>query len=715
MSDRGLSYYFKTEEEREAIRREELRIQRMKQRAQINAEAIGLELEYQRELDVKQRQQEEEERREYEEKAERDRREFEEALAEEQRYYAEQLEEERQAHEEEMFEKKEAARKLAEREAVSLCYNHKGEKILGIYDGELKNGLPTGYGILHCDDGDRYEGEFALGRFNGYGKSIRENGDIRYEGDYKAGLFNNQGTYYYLSMDKQGRKYYKGGFVNGKRAGKGELVWNNGTVYIGNFVDNEMSGSGIMKWPNGDVYEGEFKAGKRNGIGKYTSATGSMYKGSWLDGKRCGKGVITHPNGESFDCLWQNDVAVTGKIKLFSSQSCVYHGEIRDGKKDGFGISYFEDGSIQYEGEWKNNLWWGKGKEYDRNGKLVKEGSFVSGELHGEQCNLYHYVGSELAYSQHGRFEKNTFKYGTCKEGEYTAVGSFDPTTNRVKNAKIFKNNQLIIEGNINNDSIIVHYEDTAYSCVRCYRYSSSTFIGENNDSCVRLSIFSGVLSDKRDKCIGIGSLYIYKGEVVNDLYTFLSSEKIIAFVKDGSAYYEINKHTNVGKLYFDASTSNYANYCLPVNDGAHMLLEGQFVDYIPNGECVITDHHDSYRWKWKETAYFRNGIRNGKFIWRKKDKEDKNAEQQISGEYIDGRLVDVAKIKYVNDAIVEEYAGHIDQFGEPNGLGVMKFIHYDDSTNSATYGIWNGIGCEQEMSYLSYKLKSILDKPNLL
>ena len=54
------------------------------------------------------------------------------------------------------------------------------------------------------------------------------------------------------------------------------------------------------------------------------------------------------------------------------------------------------------------------------------------------------------------------------------------------------------------------------------------------------------------------------------------------------------------------------------------------------------------------------------------------------------GKIVDWAKIKYLNNAIVEEYIGHIDKHGDPNGLGIMKLVHYDDSIRDITYGLWD-------------------------
>lgn len=109
------------------------------------------------------------------------------------------------------------------------------------------------------------------------------------------------------------------------------------------------------------------------------------------------------------------------------------------------------------------------------------------------------------------------------------------------------------------------------------------------------------------------------------------------------------------------------------------------------------------------------NGYRDGAFQWHKIDVDDRSDEQIIFGEYRQGKIVDWAKIKYLNNAIVEEYVGHIDKHGEPNGLGIMKLVHYDDSIRDITYGLWNGISCEKSIPYIWYKLCLLFDKHNLI
>ena len=54
------------------------------------------------------------------------------------------------------------------------------------------------------------------------------------------------------------RVYYKGGFKNNKKKGKGELFLTNNIIcsYKGEFVDEKFEGHGEIIYSNGDKYSG---------------------------------------------------------------------------------------------------------------------------------------------------------------------------------------------------------------------------------------------------------------------------------------------------------------------------------------------------------------------------------------------------------------------------------------------------------------------------
>ena len=64
-----------------------------------------------------------------------------------------------------------------------------------------------------------------------------------------------------------------------------------------------------------------------------------------------------------------------------------YEGDIKEGKREGYGKYYYSTGDI-YEGEFKNNLKNGKGK-YIYCNKDIYEGDYKNGKIHGNGKYIY--------------------------------------------------------------------------------------------------------------------------------------------------------------------------------------------------------------------------------------------------------------------------------------------------------------------------------------
>jgi hypothetical protein len=109
-------------------------------------------------------------------------------------------------------------------------------------------------------------------------------------------------------FDRSGDPYqYTGPERNGKPHGTGTAIYENGDRYEGGFVDGKMQGRGIYSWTSGARYEGE-----------------------WFDDEMQGQGKYRFRNGK------------------------VYVGELRGSKMHGYGRYYETDGSLSYEGQWRD-------------------------------------------------------------------------------------------------------------------------------------------------------------------------------------------------------------------------------------------------------------------------------------------------------------------------------------------------------------------------
>ena len=62
---------------------------------------------------------------------------------------------------------------------------------------------------------------------------------------------------------------------------------------------------------------------------------------------------------------------------------------MKDGKRDGKGISYFGNGNKSYDGEWKDNMWNGKGTLYYYSGDKLYDGEWKDGKRDGKGIEYF--------------------------------------------------------------------------------------------------------------------------------------------------------------------------------------------------------------------------------------------------------------------------------------------------------------------------------------
>lgn len=100
----------------------------------------------------------------------------------------------------------------------------------------------------------------------------------------------------------------------GKRHGRGEYGYNDGSKYIGTWDNDRINGEGTSWYPNGNKYTGEWTNGKINGKGTIYLASGDKYIGDWKDGRRHGNGSYFYHDGDRYDGEWRNDERVSRAV-----------------------------------------------------------------------------------------------------------------------------------------------------------------------------------------------------------------------------------------------------------------------------------------------------------------------------------------------------------------------------------------------------------------
>jgi len=198
------------------------------------------------------------------------------------------------------------------------------------YEGEVKQGVPNGFGKAIYSNGGMVEGFFKEGIPSGSVRKIHSTGAV-YEGKMSNHFPNGPGTF----TDDKGKNFkveeWRNGDMYGKaiitalngkvlfngnldknaRVGQGELTDELGTShYVGTFVNNLMSGKGILKKNNGYIYDGEFLKNVEHGQGTLTTVDGRKIIGTFANGKPDGNCTLISDNGRQIKTIWKNGVKV---------------------------------------------------------------------------------------------------------------------------------------------------------------------------------------------------------------------------------------------------------------------------------------------------------------------------------------------------------------------------------------------------------------------
>lgn len=225
----------------------------------------------------------------------------------------------------------------------------------------MKEGVRDGEGVLEWSNGDKYEGEFKNGLRHGHGVLIECKGSRRYEGQWVLSQKEGKGTETFANGDK-----YVGDFSADVYNGQGELRTKGG-VYTGHFKDGLRDGIGLMQFKSNCRYEGHWQRGRFHGRGLYIWSDGRKYEGNWENGERNGMGILTLTNGEKYGKHLIFIASEPPILALFHIISltllccnvlhCTVYGtdgSFVNNKMHGAGWWKFAHGKVR-PGEWKND------------------------------------------------------------------------------------------------------------------------------------------------------------------------------------------------------------------------------------------------------------------------------------------------------------------------------------------------------------------------
>ena len=169
-----------------------------------------------------------------------------------------------------------------------------------LYMGQFKNGKINGYGCLFEDRCLIYDGQFDNGKHDGKGREYDVNSFLGVKEDHRELLSEKNEERSEIIERKEGGRYFSP-----------EPIVVGRLHYIGDYKSDEYHGKGDRYWGVGLEYSGEWK------------------KGKW-DGK-----------GTEYFIF---------KEELIKK----YEGQFKKGQYSGKGVLYYEDGSVNYKGEFRN-------------------------------------------------------------------------------------------------------------------------------------------------------------------------------------------------------------------------------------------------------------------------------------------------------------------------------------------------------------------------
>ena len=206
----------------------------------------------------------------------------------------------------------------------------------------------------------------------------------------------------YKSKDIKELRKNKDGSMSLTKSSKGS-PWENhyteGFYYVGELDDNRPDGIGALyKKQYGrkglvPIYMGEWEEGLYNGYGQLFEIPHNSYmsilrfEGNFEDNKPNGKGIKYQMWGNDHNLTGFNltaaefdgDYRENGKMKHFIDFVLRLEGKFdKDG--NGEGIQYYENGKVQYEGEFENGRYHGDGVLYDQDGKKIYDGEWERGD-----------------------------------------------------------------------------------------------------------------------------------------------------------------------------------------------------------------------------------------------------------------------------------------------------------------------------------------------
>jgi len=243
--------------------------------------------------------------------------------------------------------------------------------------------------------GDKiYEGGYLNGKRHGKGKEYDYLGELKFEGEYLNGKRKGKGKEYYWYM-LGCYSIFEGEYINGIRNGKGiDYDLDKNIIFEGEYFNGKKWEGKVFDIKNNITYEIKKGKGFLREYRYYRINNIFLYEGECLSGLKHGKGKeYFFENKDEPILIFEGEYLCDRKWngKGYDNKKNILY-ELKNGK--GFVKEYF-DREIQFEGEYLYGLRNGKGKELN-----FYEGNFLNGYKHGKGIRQYSWIYSYIRDSK---------------------------------------------------------------------------------------------------------------------------------------------------------------------------------------------------------------------------------------------------------------------------------------------------------------------------
>ena len=251
-------------------------------------------------------------------------------------------------------------------------------------------------------------------------------------------------------------------------------------VYIGQIKNGKKNGYGTLKVPNYCTYRGYFNEDKYEGYGTIEYNDGCKYIGEFKNGKANGYGILYRSDGSECSgnfCDYQLDKPSksTNFTKVVDQYNNVYIGQIKNGKKNGYGILEVPNLGTYY-GNFHEDKYEGYGTmKYNNGWEHV-------GKFKNCQANGY-----GIAYHSDGREYSGNFCNHQLEGDGYFICSSKDRFRCNWQQYKVVDYKKIKKINNDNTEEIALHYvkdcaEKDRNSFETAKRKTNKNFINLNNN-----------------------------------------------------------------------------------------------------------------------------------------------------------------------------------------------------------------------------------------